>query len=65
LLLWSILLLLFTGNEAFAQTKISGKIINERTFGPASGATITLKKSNRSVVADKAGKFTIEATASR
>jgi len=55
-------LLFLTGNEAFAQTRITGKIINERTSAPAAGATITVKNTNRSTVADEAGKFTIEAS---
>lgn len=61
LLLWGIFLLLLAGNDAFAQTKITGRIINERTSAPAAGATVTVKKTNRSVVADEAGRFTIEA----
>jgi TonB-dependent starch-binding outer membrane protein SusC len=62
LLQWGIFLLLLVGNDAFAQTKVSGKIINERTSAPASGATITVKKSNRSTVADEAGGFIIDAS---
>jgi TonB-dependent starch-binding outer membrane protein SusC len=61
LLLWSVCLLLLIGNNAFAQTKISGKIVNERTSAPTPGATITVKNTNRSTVADEAGGFIIEA----
>src|SRR5687768_15716607 len=61
LLLWGIFLMLLTGNNAFAQTKIIGRIINERTLAPASGATITVKNTNRFAVADEAGRFTIDA----
>jgi TonB-dependent starch-binding outer membrane protein SusC len=62
LLLWSIGLLLFTGNDAFAQTKISGTIVNDRTLDPTSGATISVKNTSRSAVANEAGKFTIDAS---
>lgn len=62
LLLWGIFLLLLAGNDAFAQTKVSGKIINQRTSAPAQGATITLKNTDRSTMADEAGRFTIEAS---
>jgi TonB-linked SusC/RagA family outer membrane protein len=61
LLLWGTLLLLLAGNNAFAQTKIIGKITNERTSAPASGATIVVKNTNRTTVADEAGRFTIDA----
>ena len=60
LLLLSMCLLLFASNDALAQTKVSGKIINERTAAPTAGATITVKNTNRYTVADEAGGFTIE-----
>src|SRR5215212_10093550 len=60
LLLWSTCLLLLARNDAFAQTKIIGRVINERTAAPASGATIAIKKTNRTSVADDAGRFTID-----
>ncbi|HEV8285904.1 MAG TPA: TonB-dependent receptor [Chitinophagaceae bacterium] len=62
LLLWGIGLLLLTDYDAFAQTKVSGKIINERTSAPTPGATITVKNTSRTVVADEAGGFVIEAS---
>jgi TonB-dependent starch-binding outer membrane protein SusC len=62
LLLWSLGLLLLSGNDAFAQTKINGTIVNERTLAPSAGATITVKNTNRSAVANEAGKFTIDAS---
>ena len=47
----------------FAQTnKISGTVINRQTSAPASGATITVKNTNRSTNADETGKFTIDAS---
>jgi TonB-dependent starch-binding outer membrane protein SusC len=62
LLLWSTGLLLLAGNNAFAQTtKVSGRIINERTSAPTPSATVTIKNTGRSTMADEAGKFTIAA----
>jgi TonB-dependent starch-binding outer membrane protein SusC len=63
LLLWIVCLLLHIGNNAFAQTKVIGKIINERTSAPTSGATITVKNTTRTAVADEEGRFTIDASA--
>lgn len=62
LLLWSVCLLLLIGNNAFAQTKVSGTIVNERTLAPTVGATITVKNTSRTAVANEAGKFTIDAS---
>jgi TonB-dependent starch-binding outer membrane protein SusC len=63
LLLWGIFLVSLVSTNAFAQTaKLNGTIINERTSAPASGATITVKKSNLSTVADGAGRFSINAS---
>lgn len=62
-LLYSIfLLMLITSNHAFAQKKISGKVISEQTAEPADGATITIKNKNRAVSTNEAGRFTIEAS---
>ncbi|HWV73315.1 MAG TPA: TonB-dependent receptor [Pseudosphingobacterium sp.] len=61
--LCSILLLtLIASNNAFAQKKISGKVISEQTAEPADGATITIKNKNRAVSTNEAGRFTIEAS---
>ena len=63
LLLWGIISVFLVSTNAFAQTtKISGTIINQRTSPRLSGATITVKNTNRSTVADEHGKFTIEAS---
>jgi TonB-dependent starch-binding outer membrane protein SusC len=63
LLLWVILAVPLVSTSAFAQTsKVTGKIINERTSAPAAGATVTVKKTDRSTMADEAGKFTIAAS---
>ena len=56
--LLSLCLLLLVSNYAFAQTKVSGKVIIERTSAPAVGGTITAKNTNVFTVADEAGKFT-------
>ncbi|MEO7043694.1 MAG: carboxypeptidase-like regulatory domain-containing protein, partial [Ferruginibacter sp.] len=61
LLLWSIMIS-FAGTTAYAQTsRVTGTVINERTTAPAEGATITVKNTNVFTVADRAGKFSIEA----
>lgn len=60
LLLWSIFSV-FLSAETFAQAKVSGTIINQRTSVPVAGATVTVKNTNRSTVTDEAGRFTIEA----
>ena len=63
-LLWGIFSVFLVSTNTFTQTaKVSGTIINQRTSAPATGATITVKNSNRSSVADDAGRFTIEASA--
>jgi TonB-dependent starch-binding outer membrane protein SusC len=59
--LWGIFLLVLAGNNAYAQSKIIGRIINERSSAPAAGATVAVKKTNRTTVADEAGRFTIDA----
>jgi TonB-linked SusC/RagA family outer membrane protein len=63
LLLCGVIALLLTAINVVAQTaKVSGTIINERTSAPASGATITVKNTNRFTVSDEKGKFTIDAS---
>lgn len=62
MLLLSTGLLLFSANQALAQTKVSGTVINERTSAPTPAATITIKNTNRSAVADGSGKFSIDAS---
>ena len=62
LLLSILTLLLFASTNSYAQTKVSGTITNERTSAPAAGATITVKNTKRSAVADDAGRFSIEAS---
>jgi TonB-linked SusC/RagA family outer membrane protein len=55
----------FLSTNALAQTaKVSGTIINQRTSAAVPAATILVKNTNRSTLADDAGKFTIEASAS-
>src|SRR5687768_8642484 len=63
LLLWSIMPVFLICTNTFAQTtKISGTVINQRTSAPASGATITVKNTNRSTTVGDDGKFSIEAS---
>jgi len=61
-LLWGVFSISLLGTNAFAQTaKVKGTIVSQRTSAPVTGATIALKGTNRSVYADDAGRFTIEA----
>jgi TonB-linked SusC/RagA family outer membrane protein len=63
LLLWGILSLSLMTPNVFAQTaKVNGTIVNQRTSAPVSGASVTVKKTNRFVISNDAGKFTIEAS---
>jgi TonB-linked SusC/RagA family outer membrane protein len=62
LLLWSISLLLLVSQQAFAQSKVSGTIINQRTSAALVGATVSVKNTTRSTLTDEAGRFSIEAT---
>src|SRR5690242_2468509 len=61
LLLWSISLLFLLGQQAFAQSKVSGTIINQRTSAALVGATVSVKNTTRSTLTDEAGRFSIEA----
>jgi len=54
--------LLVTTNAIAQTTKVTGTIINARTSAPASGATITVKNTNRSIAVGDDGKFSIEAS---
>ena len=63
LLLWGIILLFTHGKNAFAQTaKVSGTITSQTTASPVSGASVTVKSTHVSTVANEAGKFTIAAS---
>lgn len=61
LLLWSIFLMFLLCQQAFAQSKVSGIIINQKTSTPLAGATVTVKNTTRSTSTDDAGRFSIEA----
>ncbi len=61
LLLWSILSIYFVSTNAFAQTKVSGTIVNQRTLSPVVGATVVVKNTNRGTTSNDAGRFGIEA----
>ncbi|WP_207514473.1 SusC/RagA family TonB-linked outer membrane protein [Longitalea luteola] len=63
-LLWGILSAFLISSDTFAQTgTVSGTVIDQRTSDPVAGATITVKNTSRTAVADAAGKFTIDASA--
>lgn len=62
LLLSILLLLLITSTNSYAQTKISGTVVNQQTAAPITGATITVKNTKRFAVANETGLFSIEAT---
>ncbi len=62
-LLWGIFAVFLVNKNAYAQTtKVSGTVINQRTAAPVAGATVAVKNTTRSSVADEAGRFTIEAS---
>ncbi|HTM94045.1 MAG TPA: TonB-dependent receptor plug domain-containing protein, partial [Flavisolibacter sp.] len=61
LLLWSIFSIFLVSMHAFAQSKVSGTIINPRTSSPVAGATVSVKNTTRSTSTDDAGRFSIEA----
>jgi TonB-linked SusC/RagA family outer membrane protein len=61
LLLWNVLLIFLVSSSAFAQSKVSGTIINQRTSSPVSGATVSVRNTSRSTMTDGAGRFSIEA----
>lgn len=64
LLLWRMILLSQVFTSVFAQTtKINGSVINQQTLAPVAGAIITVKNTNRFVVSDEKGNFSIEASA--
>jgi len=62
LLLWGMLLLLALGNKTFAQTgRVSGTITSQNTALPVANASVVVKGSQTSTIANEAGKFTISA----
>lgn len=56
-----VLLFLFSCSFTFAQTKISGKIIDQKTKEGIPGASIRIKDTNTGAVADFDGNFSINA----
>ncbi len=61
LLLWTIVIVLYSGS-AFAQAnRVNGIVLNDRTGEPVAGATVSVKNSNRSLATDASGRFSIEA----
>ena len=64
LLLWGILFVLLISTNAFAQTaKVNGRVLSQNSAAPVGGATVTVKNTSRSTIADEAGRFTIDASA--
>ena len=64
LVLWGVLFIFLIGTNTYAQTTtVRGTIVSKRTAEPVSGATITVKNTSRTAVADIAGKFSINASA--
>lgn len=62
LLLCSIFSVFLLSYSALAQTpKITGTISNQRNASAMAGATVTVKGSNKTVVTDETGRFTIDA----
>ncbi|RYU95099.1 TonB-dependent receptor [Emticicia agri] len=57
----SVLLLLLSCSLAFAQSKISGKVIDQKTKEGIPGASIRIKDTNTGTVADFEGNFSINA----
>jgi TonB-dependent starch-binding outer membrane protein SusC len=64
LLLWGILFVFLISTNSFAQTTtVKGTVVSQRTAEPVSGASVTVKNTSRTAVADIAGKFSINASA--
>jgi TonB-dependent starch-binding outer membrane protein SusC len=62
LLLCSMLSVFLLGSSALAQTpKVTGKITSQKTATSMAGATVTVKGTNKTTIADEGGRFTIDA----
>ena len=62
LLLWGFLMAFLISTNTFAQTAtVRGTIVNQRTAETVAGASVTVKNTSRTAVADMAGKFSINA----
>jgi TonB-dependent starch-binding outer membrane protein SusC len=62
--LWGFLFIFLISTNTYAQTeKVNGTVLHQRTAEPIPGATVTVKKTNRTAVTDEAGKFSINASA--
>lgn len=63
LLLWGMLWTFTHSESAFAQTlKVSGTITSQSTSAPVPAASVTVKNTRVSTIADDAGRFTIDAS---
>lgn len=58
---WSFLLLMFWSSITFAQSKISGKVIDAKTQEGVPGASIKVKNANIGAISDFEGNFSINA----
>jgi TonB-dependent starch-binding outer membrane protein SusC len=54
--------LLFITQHLWAQTQVTGKVVDEKNGTPIAGATISVKNSNLSTITDENGNFTINAS---
>lgn len=52
---------LLAGSSSFAQSKVNGAILNQRTLTPVLNATVTVKSTGRSTASNQSGVFEIEA----
>lgn len=62
LLLWGILIFSLSRNAHAQVTKVSGTIISQTTASPVVGASITVKSTHVTTIANEAGKFSIAAS---
>lgn len=63
LLLWGTIMIFTLSKNTFAQTaKVSGTITSQSTSAPVPGASVTVKNTHTSAIADGSGKFSINAS---
>lgn len=61
----SMMSLLLLCGTAYAQQTVSGTVVDETTMNPLAGILVVSKSGKSAALTDKAGKFTLEAPASR
>ncbi|MVT12084.1 SusC/RagA family TonB-linked outer membrane protein [Chitinophaga tropicalis] len=63
LLLWGTIMIFTLSKSTFAQTpKVSGTVTSQSTSTPVPGASVTVKNTHTSAVADETGRFSINAS---